>query len=146
MADFGRWWPPGRKRNPRASTGRTGLATIRPVLPNGDVAKAEKWAAKHNAEVPEHLRGEYGVELVIDNLSITVVQFEPMLGAAAGPDAEPLKVEMARLRYVARHKEWTLYCYHGDLKPHLYVETRPTRSIAALLSAIDEDRFGIFWG
>jgi len=54
--------------------------------------------------------------------------------------------DVAKFRWVARHREWRLYCQFRDLKWHLY-EPRPSaRRFATLLEEVDRDPTCIFWG
>lgn len=53
---------------------------------------------------------------------------------------------IARLHYTKSSKLWTLYYRDRNLKFHLDDPAPPAESIATLLSEIDKDPTGIFWG
>ena len=41
---------------------------------------------------------------------------------------------------------WTLFCADRNSKWHLYTEAKPSSNLDALLSAVDADPTGIFFG
>ena len=55
-------------------------------------------------------------------------------------------VPIARLRYTAATKSWTLYWRDRNLRFHLYDLVTPSPHVEDLLAEIDRDSTGIFWG
>jgi hypothetical protein len=53
---------------------------------------------------------------------------------------------VARLRYVARDKSWTLQWRDRNGRWHRYADANPTADVTVLLNEIDADPTGIFWG
>ena len=53
---------------------------------------------------------------------------------------------IARLRYTAAEKMWTLYWRDRNLRFHIYDVVAASPSIEDLLTEIDRDPTGIFWG
>lgn len=53
---------------------------------------------------------------------------------------------VARFRYVAKDKLWTLYWSDRNGKWHLYEGVRPSPTIDRLLAEVNRDPTGIFWG
>jgi len=48
--------------------------------------------------------------------------------------------------YDAKTGKWTLYCADRNDRWHKYPELPSTKNIDAILSEIDRDPTGIFWG
>ncbi|AXH98062.1 DUF3024 domain-containing protein [Ornithinimicrobium avium] len=61
-----------------------------------------------------------------------------------GPEWTSLPI--ARLRYTAKDKAWTLYWRDRNLRFHLYDRVGSARTIESLLDEIDRDPTHIFWG
>jgi len=57
-------------------------------------------------------------------------------------------VPIARLRYTAANKSWTLYWRDRNLRFHVYDVVTPSQSVEDLLAEINRDPnpTGIFWG
>jgi hypothetical protein len=53
---------------------------------------------------------------------------------------------VGRFRYSAKDETWTLYWRDRHSKWHLYEDVRPSPTIDRLLSEVDRDPTGIFWG
>ncbi|HWD09951.1 MAG TPA: DUF3024 domain-containing protein [Actinomycetota bacterium] len=53
---------------------------------------------------------------------------------------------IARSRYTARTKLWTLYWRDRNLRFHAYEFVPPSRSLEPLLAAVAVDPTCIFWG
>lgn len=54
--------------------------------------------------------------------------------------------KVAQFRYDADTGEWTLYCADRNSRWQEYFDTPPTRDFGSLLTEIDKDPTGIFWG
>lgn len=52
----------------------------------------------------------------------------------------------AQLRYNAKSGTWTLYCADRNSRWHEYTNVAPTKDLDGLLTEIDRDPTGIFWG
>jgi hypothetical protein len=57
---------------------------------------------------------------------------------------EPPTGRAAALR--PRDRRWALYCADRNGRWHNYPDTKPTRQIDELLTEVDADPTGIFWG
>jgi Protein of unknown function (DUF3024) len=62
----------------------------------------------------------------------------------SGPDWTSFPI--ARLHYTAADKSWTLYWRDRNLRFHAYDACPPSMSVDELLTQIDRDPTGIFWG
>jgi len=81
-------------------------STMRPVLAEADIAKIRDLCG---ARVPAELRERVRVELEEDRQAVNIVERRPPWRDDYGPEWSRLPV--ARLRYVASRRLWTLY-YH----------------------------------
>lgn len=52
----------------------------------------------------------------------------------------------AQLRYYAKSGTWKLYCADRNSRWHEYANVAPTKDLDGLLTEIDRDPTGIFWG
>ena len=110
-------------------------------LPELDVARVQRWCA---ARVPVHARDEVRVECEIAPRHVTIVERRVPWGPDSGPEWTIFPI--ARLRYTATTKGWTLYWRDRNLRFHLYDQVAPSSSVAVLLDEIDKDPTCIFWG
>lgn len=110
-------------------------------LPEPDVKRVQRWCA---ARVPEHARHQVRVECDVAPRHLTITErrapWREDLGSAW------TSFPIARLRYTAVDRSWTLYRRDRNLRFHLYDRVAPARSVDALLDEIDDDPTGIFWG
>ncbi len=60
--------------------------------------------------------------------------------------SEWTRFPIARIRYAANTKAWTLYWRDRNLRFHLYNRVAPTTSIEDIIIEIGRDPTGIFWG
>jgi hypothetical protein len=65
---------------------------------------------------------------------------------ARGRRPEWTSFPIARLRYTAADKSWTLYWRDRNLRFHLYDLHAPSTRVDDLLTEIDRDPTSIFWG
>ena len=110
-------------------------------LPELDVARVQRWCA---ARVPEHARHEVRVECQLAARHLTIVERRAPWHEDIGTEWTGLPI--ARLRYTAADKSWTLYWRDRNLRFHRYDQLAPSRRIDDLLAEIDRDLTGIFWG
>jgi len=109
-------------------------------LPDLDVARVQRWCA---ARVPEHARHQVRVECEIATRHLTIVERRVPWRPDLGPEWTTFPV--ARLRYTASTRRWTLYWRDRNLRFHLYDRLPPSPSVEVLLGEIDSDPTCIFW-
>ena len=68
--------------------------------------------------------------------------------ALAGEDYGPewTRRGVARFRYTAKHKHWTLYWSDRNQRWHNHDLVAPSGDVLALLDVLDRDPTCIFWG
>jgi Protein of unknown function (DUF3024) len=96
------------------------------------------------ARVPEHARHQVRVECQIAPRHLTIVERRAPWREDFGPDWT--RFPIARLRYSAAGKSWTLYWRDRNLPFHLYDLLAPSNRVDDLLNEIDRDPICIFWG
>jgi len=104
------------------------------ALPELDVARVQRWCA---ARVPEHARHQVRVECEPAPRHLTIVERRAPWREDAGP--EWTNFPIARLRYTAADKSWTLYWRDRNLRFHIYDLLAPSRRVEDLLTEIDRD-------
>ncbi len=114
------------------------------MLPETDVARVRRWVEERNERLPERARGQIRYELDVDPRSVTILECCPPWKAEYGP--EWTRFPIARLRYTAARKEWSIYWRDRNLKFHLYDLFDPTPTIQAALDEVEKDPTCIFWG
>src|SRR3954464_7129642 len=85
------------------------------ALPDLDVARMQRWCA---ARVPEHARHEVRVECQLAPRHLTIVERRAPWHEDIG--TEWTSFPIARLRYTAADKTWTLYWRDRNLRFHPY--------------------------
>jgi Protein of unknown function (DUF3024) len=111
------------------------------ALPELDVARVRRWCA---ARVPEHARHQVRVECQVAPRHLTIVERRAPWREDLGPEWTSFPI--ARLRYTAASKSWTLYWRDRNLRFHLYDLLAPSNRVDDLLTEIDRDPTCIFWG
>jgi hypothetical protein len=111
------------------------------ALPELDIARVQRWCA---ARVPERARHQVRVECQVAPRHITIVERRAPWHEDAG--SEWTSFPIARIRYTAADKSWTLYWRDRNLRFHIYDRLVPSNRIDDLLSEIDSDPTCIFWG
>lgn len=106
------------------------------ALPELDIARVQRWCA---TRVPEHARHQVRVECQIAPRHLTIVE-------RRAPWRDWTSFPIARLRYTAADKSWTLYWRDRNLRFHLYDLLAPSSQVEDLLTEIDSDPTCIFWG
>lgn len=84
------------------------------------------------------------VDLVESRGAVTIVERRPPWREDYGP--EWTEQGIARFRYVAKDKLWTLYWRDRNQRWHKYDLVPPSADILKLLDEVDRDPTGIFWG
>ena len=105
------------------------------------MARVQRWCA---ARVPEHARRQVRVECELAPRHLTIIERRMPWREDAGPEWTSLPI--ARLRYTAADKSWTLYWRDRNLRFHIYDQLAPSRRVEDLLTEIDRDPTCIFWG
>ena len=120
----------------------SGVSSTMPlVLPETDVASIrELCEARAPPEAREHVR----VELEQERQAVNIVERRPPWREDYGPGW--LRLPIARLRYVASKRLWTLYYYRHTGRWERYPLLGPSRRVADLLSEVAEDPICVFWG
>jgi Protein of unknown function (DUF3024) len=98
-----------------------------------------------DSRVPAEYREEMRVEFDRRGNSITIVERRPpWKPEAATSDWSSMKV--AQLRYEPETARWSLYCRDSNERWWPYDGIGPTSSVDPLLTEVDADPTGIFWG
>jgi hypothetical protein len=118
--------------------------TLTRLLPETDVARVRRWVADRNSRIPERARDEIRYELDVDDRAVTVYECRPLWRPEYGP--EWTRFPIVRFRYTKARREWTTYWRDRHLKFHRFPPIDPSEQIEVLLTAVDADRTGIFWG
>jgi hypothetical protein len=95
-------------------------------LPELDIARAQRWCA---ARVPEHARHQVRVECQVAPRHLTIVERRAPWRDDYGPGWTSFPI--ARLRYTAADKSWTLYWRDRNLRFHLYDLLAPSSRVDA---------------
>jgi Protein of unknown function (DUF3024) len=98
-------------------------------LPELDVARVQRWCA---ARVPEHARHQVRIECELAPRHLTIVERRAPWREDFGPEWTSFPI--ARLRYTAASKSWTLYWRDRNLRFHLYDLLPPSRTVEDLLT------------
>ena len=110
------------------------------ALPEIDIAQVQRWCA---VRVPEHARHQVRVECEVTPRHLTIVERRVPWREELGPDWTSLPI--ARLHYTAV-ESWTLHWRDRNLRFHLYDQLAPSAHVDDLLTELDRDPAGIFWG
>lgn len=111
------------------------------MLPPSGVAKIQHLC---KARVPPEAREHVRVELEHERQAVNIVERRPPWREDYGPDWPPMPI--ARLRYVASKRLWTLYYHRHTGRWERYPLLGPSRRVSDLLSEIAEDPICVFWG
>lgn len=110
-------------------------------LPDLDVARVHRWC---EARVPVHALHQVRVECEVSARHMTILERRAPWREDYEPDWTSFPI--ARLRYTATTNTWILYWRDRSLKFHRYDLLEPTPHIEDLLTEIDRNVSGIFWG
>jgi len=88
------------------------------------VARVQRWCA---ARVPEHARHQVRVECEVAPRHLTIVERRAPWREDFGPEWTAFPI--ARLRYTAADKSWTLYWRDRNLRFHLYEPMAPSHRV-----------------
>jgi len=96
------------------------------------------------ARVRLEKRGEVCVELEQERQAVNIVERRPPWREDFGPEWSRLPI--ARLRYVASNRLWTLYYHRHTGRWERYPLLGPSGRLGDLLSELAEDPICVFWG
>jgi hypothetical protein len=109
--------------------------------PAADVARVEAWC---DARVARHRRNQIRIVCEQRGRSVTIVEERPLFSGVPGIDWSRIRV--AQLRWDASGQEWELYCADRNGRWWPYDERDRSATIEPLLSELERDPTGIFWG
>ncbi|GBE06017.1 MAG TPA: DUF3024 domain-containing protein [Nitrospirae bacterium] len=93
--------------------------------------------------VPPHVLDKVNLSYKIRGNSVTVFENR----APWHPDMkEWTSMSVAQMRFNEKTGEWTLFCADRNDKWHKYYDMESTKNIDKILTEIDKDPTGIFWG
>lgn len=110
-----------------------------PMLPETDLARIRELC---EARVPPEAREHVRVELEHERQAVTIVECRPTRREDCGREWSRLPI--ARLRYVASKRLWTLYYHRHTGRWERYPLLGPSRRVSDLLSEIAEDPICVF--
>ena len=111
------------------------------AVPELEAARVRRWC---DQRVPERAQHQVRLECHIADRHLTIVERRAPWREDFGPEWTSLPI--ARLRYTAKDKTWTLYWRDRNLRFHLYDRVGPSSTTEDLLDEIDRDPTHIFWG
>ena len=111
------------------------------MVPETDVARIRELC---EARVRPSAGGEVRVELEQERQAVTIVERRPPWREDFGPEWSRLPI--ARLRYVASKRLWTLYYHRHTGRWERYPLLGPSRRLGDLLTELAEDPICVFWG
>jgi len=111
------------------------------MLAESDVASI---CAMCETRVPLEAREHVRVELEQERQAVNIVECRPPWGQDYGPEWSRLPI--ARLRYVASRRLWTLYYHRHTGRWERYPLLGPSRRVADLLGEVAADPICVFWG
>jgi hypothetical protein len=94
--------------------------------------------------VPEHALHQVRLECEAGPRHLTILERRAPWHEDLGPEWTSLPI--ARLRYTAGDKSWTLYWRDRNLRFHNYDQLAPSQHVEDLLTELDRDPTCIFWG
>lgn len=114
------------------------------MIPDLDLARAQRWVAARNAALPPHAKTQLRYEIDVAERTITVLECRPPWREDVGP--EWTRFPICRFRYTKTRRQWTLYWRDRNLKFHEYDLVEPTPHLDDLIDYVANDRSGLFWG
>ena len=114
------------------------------MIPDLDLARAQRWIAARNAALPPHASAQLRYEIDVTERTITVLECRPPWREDCRP--EWTRFPICRFRYTKARKQWTLYWRDRNLKFHEYDFVAPTAHLDDLIDYVANDRSGLFWG
>jgi len=97
-----------------------------------------------NHKVPAHVRDQVRLTFSFIGNTVTLFEERPVYNQLD----KRTKIPIAQFRLNVVDHLWRLYC--ANLKRHegwvLHAHAEPTRDFETLLTALDQDKTGVFWG
>jgi hypothetical protein len=113
----------------------------RSAIPDLALAAIRRFCEAHSPREHRHqLRVEYGVR----GKNVTLYDCRPPWRPDLGPDW--MRQPIAQLRYGPDDHQWRLYWADRNSRWHYYEMTEPTTHLGELMTEIERDPTGIFWG
>ncbi len=100
-------------------------------------AKLAGWCEER---VPEHIRQQLRYEHTIRGNAATIVEIRPIWDGSPGET----RSKVAQIRY--ENDVFALYCPDRNGRWHFFEPFPPTKDLDAVLTEIEVDRTGIFFG
>jgi hypothetical protein len=91
---------------------------------------------------PPEIRDKVDFRADINGQSVTIVSVRPAFGDPGRKAEQPI----AQARWIGTQKVWKLFWMRADLKWHSYEPLPESPSIATLLTEVDCDPHGCFFG
>jgi hypothetical protein len=107
--------------------------------PETDIARVRRYCQRR---VPPHAREQVRLETVVRGSAITIIERRAPWRDDFGPEWSRLKI--AQLRY--DHGAWTLHWADRNGRWVRYPDLEPSPRLDDLLTEIDRDAAGAFWG
>jgi len=95
-----------------------------------------------DSRVPESARDQLSLEFNITGAKILLFEVRPQFQK---PDNR-IRIPVAQFRFDPTDGIWSLFCRDRNEKWHLYEPLASSENIGELISEVDKDRTGIFWG
>ncbi len=114
------------------------------AVPELHLRQVARWCDRH---APARLRDQLRIEYHIRGRTITIVESRPPLLPELGPDWSETRV--AQLRYLPPPPDaglWTLYWSDSNNRWHPLADVPPASGPGPLLSTIEANPHGVFWG
>ena len=92
--------------------------------------------------VPARLRHEVRLGWKFRGNAVTLFQSRPTFP----PTDQWVDIPVAQFRFDPKEKTWELYQSDRNGRWHWYINASPTTDFDALLTEVDDDPTGIFWG
>lgn len=109
-------------------------------IPELDLQRIEKWCV---AEASPLHADELRVEADVTPTAVTIVETRPPWD---GSDGVRMRFPIARLRYTATTRQWTLCWRDRHLRFHRYDRVPAARHVQELLDFVADSGDPIFWG
>ncbi|WP_232664473.1 DUF3024 domain-containing protein [Pseudonocardia sp. TRM90224] len=103
------------------------------------VARVQKWCAER---VPERVRDHVRIECEPETNQITIVERRRAPDATTDWTRQPI----VQLHHTPQTTLWALYWHDDEGRFHAYELLEPTDSVERLLTEIEDDPAGVFWG
>lgn len=111
------------------------------ALPDLDLARIKRWC---EGRVPLSAQDQVRLEFEVAGMSVTIV--ERRAPWHDDPSPEWTRLPIARLRFSATTRSWSLFWRDRNEKFHSYPPLPASPTVQTLLDEIDRDPTAIFWG